>query len=191
MRWLVVLGLVGACASSPRELRRPLVTDATPLGMERGEVGRWFRTHGWCFDREVAGTVLVQLCGDAPRPMWAALRFVDRRLVAAAMMVPLQRPRQVTGVPPAPVTYPRFDEGHPGVRQVPRDGPGSYRSGPTSRTVSEAMEVFDALAAELEARYGDPVAHGRAPLTRVWHAPHERVTLVVDHGWVIEQHEPR
>jgi hypothetical protein len=171
----MLVTLVG-CGATRANLRRPLVTDETPLGMSRAQVVDWHREHGWCADYSPHPAMDVFRPCDRPNRdrMFVLLAFKDDRLAAATVNVTAPPPgQQPTGFP-APFTQARRSIffGEPARRQV-------------------AIDIMDALAAELEARYGAPTYASWTE--RRWQRADETVRIywmeLVGDYVVIEVHE--
>src|SRR6266540_4745289 len=80
--------LVG-CGGSQRALRRPLVTDETPLGTPRAQVVDWHREHGWCADESPHPAMAVFRPCDRPNrdQIVVMLAFANDKLAAASVYV--------------------------------------------------------------------------------------------------------
>jgi hypothetical protein len=148
--------LVG-CGGSQAALRRPLVTDQTPLGTPRAQVVDWHREHGWCADDSPHPAMLVFRPCDRPNrdQMFVMLAFADDSLSAA-----------IVSIFAPPPTAPR--------RSLPAPFPPPRRK--TERDV--ALDIMDALAVELAARYGPPTQSSWTE--KRWERPGESIRL----SWV-------
>lgn len=164
--------LVGCGGTS---LRRPLVTDQTPLGSTRAQVVAWHRANGWCqtnFPPELRRTDVASFrpCDRPDRHRLSVLLAFSRRdeLVGAVVTVHVPRPAESvsrTGVLPR--------------RSSPRD---------------QAINVVEGLAVELEARYGAPLKKSwteRAWATRTELVELRWVEIAEDIFIVTETHQPQ
>jgi hypothetical protein len=188
---LALLALsVAACSSTvrPAELRRPLVTDQTPLGMGAVDAARWFAGNGWCVDDHDGAIVRVRLCDRTLPPVWTELTFDGGRLVRAEVFVSRGPGRQRLVRLAPPNLPPRSQEPRIGVQYEPGPGHGPYDRGPSYVTDDDTDELLDALAVELEARYGQPRESGSGR-TRTWFVGGEYIVLYVHaDGWIVESH---
>jgi hypothetical protein len=151
--------LVG-CGGTPR-IRRPLVTDKTPLGTPRERVVAWHHANGWCETAAPVLTAQVEVFHPCELPdrhmLLVVLAFsADDELVGATVTVHVPPPERPTNALPGSAfrsTAPRgsFDHRHAAVR------------------------VMEALATELEARYGAPTTASWTE--RVWFTRTERIQL--------------
>jgi hypothetical protein len=194
--------LVG-CGGSQSALRRPLVTDQTPLGTPRDQVRAWYAAHDWCVDRSESVWVprvpheLMHPCKGLDQHRIRTALFYDRdaRLSMAwvFVLVPEDRSPHSTPLssrvgPPLSVRYepgPGADERSRAPLRVPPDR--DYDESRTSVEMSDAL--FDALAVELRARYGQ--ARTTPYGVPVWKSRREDVSLVQGGVWIIETHVRR
>jgi hypothetical protein len=187
--------LVGCGGTS---LRRPLVTDETPLGTPREEVRSWYALNGWCEESRPIPTtrdvVMYRPCGGEDRRRIATvLRFAEDGTLYAAW---------VYAKVPSPDSTPiRIDM--PQTMKV-YSGPISIRERPMSPYMQtdasvrrprpeerdEASEqLVDALAMEIEARHGK--GEEVAPFVRSWKTEREWILMYAQGTWVVEAHWPR
>lgn len=82
--WVLPLLVVVGCAGARPTVRRPLVTDATPLGTTTDATVQWFQHHGWCFDVVERDRARAHYCHPG-RPVIAVLGFRDGHLARAAV----------------------------------------------------------------------------------------------------------
>ncbi len=157
-----------SCGASNPNVRRPLVTDQTPLGTDSRAVMRWFGSHGWCFAEPEDARVRARLCDHDQPAVSALLTFRDDVLAQVDVLVPVGPAR--TG---APMPYRAGSPGSPDL---------------VERRDDDAGALVDALAHELEARYGKPSAAGGPGLT--WTTDRERIVLYLEWNrrWIIERH---
>ncbi len=156
MTWGALLAtmftLVGCGGTS---LRRSLVTDETPLGTPRHRAITWHLENGWCLDESPhpAMDQLHPCAGPDRHRMRVMLAFsADEALVAAVVTVNVPPPRE-----PRPLLLPAAERRTTpdGVPLAPeRRTPHGFGRHTSSRDV--AIDVMDALASELTARYGPP-----------------------------------
>jgi len=172
-RFAVVLAVafVTACGASAVKVRRPLVTDKTPLGTKAGLVECWFAAHGWCVDKRDEDRVRARLCDPTAPVLFTVLTFRDGVLVQADVAVPVGPAQQGALMP-----YP----------SVSSPGPHQLRS----RSGDDANGLLDALAFELETRYGTPVDSGGHEPRLTWVTGQERIVLYLERGrrWIVERH---
>jgi hypothetical protein len=194
--------LVG-CGGSQANLRRPLVTDQTPLGAPRATVDVWYAENGWCGGRREApgwqarGIVVEQYspCKGPDHRRITALLFFDRdeRLAMASVYVlvppddsPATEEPLYFGVA-APAIGVRYEPGS--VRERPRREALRRRPREVHRDRSSSdmgLAVLDALAFEIEARHGE--GERPAPVLRWWTTNREVIYMHVEGPWVIETH---
>jgi hypothetical protein len=193
--------LVG-CGGSQAALRRPLVTDQTPLGTPRDQVRAWYAAHDWCPDTSELVVAprgphdLVHPCNgpDQFRIRTALTYDRDARLAMAWVYVLVPEDRSSRAVPSWPRVGPqlstRFEPG-PGAdarsRAPLRAPPDRVYEPRTSDEMSD--RVFEALAVELRARYGDP--HSTRNGVPEWRYRREAIYLVPMGAWIVEFHVRR
>lgn len=197
----VLVTLVGCGGTS---LRRPLVTDETPLGTPESEVRAWYAKNGWCARTKPARwgdkVLLYQPCAGPDRARIATvLRFKDDGSLYAAWVYakvprdeapasgPPYDPHR-SGIPAKPIGV-RYEPGSSADREIEplvhRRPLNSYGSGDRRDL---AIELLEALAFEIEARHGD--GDQRSPGLRSWKTRREWILLYVQRGWVVEAHWP-
>ncbi len=168
-RRLILLAMTAvSCGASNPNVRRPLVTDQTPLGTNARDVMTWFRLHGWCFAEPVDTRVRARLCGHDQAAVSALLTFRDDVLAQVDVLVPVGPGRTGALMP--------YRSGSPGSTNL------------VAHRDDVANELVDALAYELEARYGKPTAAGGPGLT--WITDRERIVLYLEWNrrWIVERH---
>ncbi|HUQ08164.1 MAG TPA: hypothetical protein VM261_36970 [Kofleriaceae bacterium] len=171
--------LVGCGGTS---LRRPLVTDATPLGTSREQVLAWHRDHGWCPAplppevRAPAEIVFMRPCDEPDRyERDVALVFTKDDHLAQALVT--------VSVPDTVVRRSAWE---------PR-GATEHRLHGNIERRNVAIDIMDGLADELEARYGAPDVSTWTE--RTWATRNEYIRLawneIVDGRFVVtEEHHP-
>jgi hypothetical protein len=184
--------LVGCGGTS---LRRPLVTDQTPLGTPREQVRAWHRANGWCGPAEPQRIEIYRPC-DGPDRRRVATQLVfdsEDRLIFAAVFAKV--PRGGASARGEHVYYSKAPQPAPSTRYEP--GPASDRVAREPRASviryerSEergdlAGELLDALAFEIVARHGE--GQEPAPGLRMWKTTGESIFMYVLRGWVVEAH---
>jgi hypothetical protein len=193
----VLVTLVGCGGTS---LRRPLVTDQTPIGTPEAEVRAWYAKNGWCADAKPARwgdkVLFYRPCTGADRQRVATvLRFKEDGTLYAAWVYARVPPGAAPGRPSGPIS-----SGDPSPKIGVRHEPGSAGERPARSPLRRppdrsyeapsdpAIELVDALAFEIEARHGDGEAY--SPEVRAWNTRRETIMLYVQEGWVVEAHWP-
>lgn len=150
--------LVGCGGAKP--LRRPLVTDETPLGTSRERVVAWHLANGWCRTAPVLNADIEAFhpCERPDRDMlWVLLKFSDEdELIGATVTVNVPPPERRSTLLAGSAFWARA-----------RVGSFQHRNA--------AIRVMEALAGEIDARYGAP---SRSSWTeRTWFTRTERIQL--------------
>ena len=190
------IAVASACAPINHDVRRPLVTDQTPLGMTRADVKAWHLAHGWCVGRTWPSSDEYETClpygdaGTSSPPIRSLFHFEGDVMVSAAVYAPVSCGRVCLQVdvhtsnagPPFVV----FDQG--------------LVATPTTAGQSSPLEVevpadqhraLDAMRVELTARYGEPAWINPTGTAMQWSSSHETIGLFLsaDARWTVETHE--
>jgi hypothetical protein len=176
---ILAAAVMTACASTSVKARRPLITDKTPLGTKTVLVARWFEAHGWCVAEREGDRVLLRLCDQKQPLVLAVLSFRGDVLVQADVRVPVGSSRDGVPMPIHGTSPPGPDPSAPvaGVRPM------------SARIRDNANELLDALAYELDSRYGRPVDNDAQDRALTWVTDQERITLYLERrSWIVERH---
>ena len=166
--------LVGCGGTS---IRRPLVTDETPLGTPRERVLAWHAENGWCRD-EAPHPAADHQEVEWVRPCTGPDRHRLSTMLVFSSGDALELALVTVSVPPPSAVPPRTNVLGRSNRRSGRD---------------LAIDVMEALASELEARHGAPDVSSwteRRWVTRDEVIRLEWKEIVEDTFVVTEQHSP-
>ena len=189
-------------AIAAAKTHRPLITDELPYHLERAKVRAWHAANGWCMRRVWPSTDEFVRCTREylnlkTPPMYAMARYdAAGGTVAYATFTPVPcrmygRCDSILGRTFYPAEH-DFVDHSTGLddRLVDRG-----RAEGTSKVELQAMQVkmFDALAGELQRRFGAPQWQDPHRFGAAWATPTSEIGLFVagSGGWVVETHELR
>lgn len=190
--------VTAACGPLDRSGARPLVTDGTQLGATRADVKTWHLAHDWCVGRTWASSDEYVTCaprayeGQASDRLRSYFRFDGGRQTASAVYAPVpctrkdcRRPMGVDTALEGP-PFVAFDAG-----LVARPTSAGRDDALAIELPADQRRLLDALALELERRYGPPDWTSPTGTARVWYEGGERIGLFLsrDGLWTVETHE--